>query len=415
MLKPMITRNTACRDCGSPKLIPFLDLTDQPPANAFVRPGEEAQERFYPLHAHVCEACQLVQLPDVVDIDELFQNYVYLTAGMPTTPNHFTEYAKRVIEGHAKEEGALIVELGSNDGLLLGAFQELGRNNVLGIDPAENVAKLANERGVPTIAKPWSEAVAKDVAREHGKAQVIIGNNVVAHIDDHHDLMRGVAALLAPGGVFIFEAPYLVDMFENLSYDTIYHEHLSCLSLRPVKRMVESFGLEVFDMELHNVQGVSMRVFIGWPGAHDVSVRVAEFVNKEESMSLNVVASYHNLAERVEKRKDELLALLASLRAEGKRIAGYGAPAKGNTMLNYAKIGPDTLEYLTEALDTKIGLLSPGMHIPVISVEEARKNPPDYFLMLAWNYADAILEKEKALRDQGVKFIIPAGPTLKVT
>ncbi|NNM84023.1 class I SAM-dependent methyltransferase [Candidatus Parcubacteria bacterium] len=410
-----MTRNTMCRDCGSKELVQFLDLSDQPPANAFIRPEQIGSEHFYPLKAYVCATCQLVQLVDIVDLNELFQNYVYLTAGAgPTTPAHFIDYAERVIARYALDENAFIVELGSNDGLLLGAFQKRGRKNILGIDPAENIARIANSRGIPTVAKPWSEDIAHEISGEHGQADVIIGNNVVAHINDHHDLVRGIKALLKPSGVFIFEAPYLIDMFENLSYDTIYHEHLSCLSLRPVKRMFESLGLEVFDMKVKSVQGVSMRVFVGWPGAHRISNRVEEFVNKEEGMNLNLVDSYHNLAKRVERRREKFVGLLASLKNKGKRIAGYGAPAKGNTMLNYAKIGPETLEYLTEDLPTKIGLLSPGVHIPVRSIADARNDPPDYFLMLAWNYAGAILEKEKAMRERGTKFIIPVGGYLKV-
>ncbi len=410
----MPRKNISCRDCGSPDLVRFLDLSDQPPANAFIRPEQVDTEHFYPLQAYVCAECQLVQLGDIVDLNELFQNYVYLTAAIPTTPTHFREYAAQVVAKHLSGKNGLIVELGSNDGLLLSAFQESGCANVLGIDPAKNVAERANARGVPTLAAPWSEALAVSIRKQNGLAAVIIGNNVVAHIDDHHDFVRGVKVLLAPDGVLIFEAPYLVDMFENLSYDTIYHEHLSCLSLRPLKRLFESFGLEVFDMKVKNVQGVSMRVFVGWSGAHRVSKRVLEFVNKEEGMNLNLVESYRNLARRVEKRKDELVALLADLKRQGKRIAGYGAPAKGNTMLNYAKIGPDILEYLTEELPTKIGLLSPGMHIPVVSVDAARANPPDYFLLLAWNYAEAVLKKEAPLRREGVKFIIPVGGYLRV-
>lgn len=411
----MMTRNRVCRDCGSTELVRFLDLSDQPPANAFIPKDKIGTEHFYPLQVYVCQVCQLVQLVDIVDVDELFQNYVYLTAGAgATTPKHFTEYAEEVTQKYLPQEKSFIVEMGSNDGLLLGAFQKLGRKNVLGVDPSQSVAKIAEERGVRTIAKPWGEQLAIEIAKSHGTADVIIGNNVVAHINDHHDLMRGVKALLSPTGVFIFEAPYLIDMFENLSYDTIYHEHLSCLSLRPIKRMAELFGFEVFDMEIQQVQGVSMRVFIGFPGAHPVTDSVAVFLQKEEDMNLQFVETYHNLASRIEKRKNELLSLLVQLKAQGKRVAGYGAPAKGNTMLNYLKIGPDTLDYLTEELPTKIGLVSPGMHIPVVHIEEARKNPPDYFLVLAWNYAESILKKELMLREKGVKFIIPVGESLRI-
>jgi len=411
----MISKNTICRDCGSTKLHMFIDLTDQAPANAFLRPEQIADERAYPLRAYVCEDCQLVQLTDIVDIDELFQNYVYLTAGAgPTTPKHFTDYAQSVVQTFSLNEESLVVELGSNDGLLLSAFQNAGVTHVVGVDPAKNVAEIANERGVPTIAAPWGKEVALKIKKNEGLADVIIGNNVVAHIEDHKGLMAGVVTLLKEDGVFIFEAPYLMDMFERLAFDTIYHEHLACLSLRPIKRLVEKFGMEVFDMHLTPAQGVSMRVFIGKKGAHTILASVSEFEEKELSLHLDEVKTYHELAERITNRKNELLELLQDLKKQGKRIAGYGAPAKGNTLLNYGKIGPEILDYLTEELPSKVGLLSPGMHIPVVHVNDARNNPPDYFLMLAWNYSEKILENEAELRAKGVKFIIPIGEKIQI-
>ncbi len=413
----MVTKNTHCRDCGSTKLTVFIDLSDQPPANAFLTKEALAggKEAYYPLRAQVCDDCQLVQLADTVDLDTLFQDYVYLTAGAgPTTPKHFTDYAKSIIERFHLTKDSFVVELGSNDGFLLAAFQGQGITKVLGVDPAKNVAQMANERGVPTIAEPWGEKVAKKISEEHGKADVIIGNNVVAHIDDHQALVRAVVELLAPKGTFVFEAPYLVDMFENLSFDTIYHEHLSCLSVRPLKRMFAAHGLEIFDVEAKLVHGVSMRTFVGWPGAHEVHPHVGDFVEKEKTMGLDRVETYHELARRIKGRSKELIDLLAKLKKEGKSIAGYGAPAKGNTLLNYAKIGPETLDYLTEELPTKVGKFSPGMHIPVVHVDVARKDPPDYFLVLAWNYLEKILEREDALRKHGTKFIVPIGASLQV-
>lgn len=413
----MLTHNRTCRDCGSEKLTLFLDLSDQPPANAFLTKEslDAGTEVFYPLKAYVCEDCQLVQLLDIVDVDTLFQDYVYLTGGAgPTTPKHFTEYAASMVERFHLTSSSFVVELGSNDGLLLRAFQQLGLQNVLGVDPAKNVAAMANEKGTPTIAEPWGKEVASEIARTHHKADMIIANNVVAHIDDHRGLVDAVKILLAPDGAFVFEAPYLVDMFENLSFDTIYHEHLSCLSVRPLQRMFEKSGLEIFDVEGKQVQGESIRVFVGFPGMHAIDSHVAEYVQREEALGLHRIPSYHDLARRVENRMSELTALLGQLKSEGHRIAGYGAPAKGNTLLNYAKIGPGTLDYLTEELPTKIGKYSPGMHIPVVHIDEARNDPPDYFLVLAWNYLEKILEREDALRKRGVKFIVPTGPSLRV-
>lgn len=392
----------------------FLDLNDQPPANAFITEDQMKNEQSYPLKAYVCEDCQLVQLIDVVERDELFQNYLYFSAGSGvTTPTHFRNYAKSMIERFELTSQSFVVELGSNDGLLLRSFIAEGADNVLGVDPAENVANVAKSMGIETIVKPWSEKVAREIGHTKGEADLIVGNNVVAHINDHIDLFRGIKALLAPLGIFVFEAPYLVDMFENLTFDTIYHEHLSSLSLRPVKKMVERLGLEVIDMETKSVQGVSMRVFIGHKGAHNTTPRVQEFIDKEYALSLDTVAGYHELGARVHRRKTEITGLLRDLKNEGKRLAGYGSPAKGNTLLNFFKIGPETLEYLTDE-STKIGKFSPGMHIKTIDVREARKAPPDYFLLLAWNYLASILEKESEMRKAGTKFIIPIGKEIKI-
>ncbi len=410
----MLKKNTACRDCGSSKLHLFTDVFDQPPANAFPVTSDE-EESYFPLKAYVCEDCQLVQLTDVVDTDTLFQNYVYLATGAGLTlPAHFTKYAEDVIRRFNLDSTSRLVELGSNDGFLLRAFKQLGVTNVLGVDPAKNVAAYATSQGLETIPEPWSVTVARRIRDTRGPADIIIGNNVVAHIDDHIDLFTGIKELLAPKGVFIFEAPYLVDMFTNLAFDTIYHEHLSCLALRPIKRLVESLGLEVIDIELKKVQGISMRVFIAHAGAHPVSQNVADAVENEEHLGMHTVEAYQKLALRIEERKQEVRDILAKLKAEGKVIAGYGAPAKGNTLLNFFDIGTETLEYLTEELPTKIGKFSPGKKIPVVDMKEVRKNPPDYFLMLAWNYADSILEREKALRENGVKFIIPIGEKVQI-
>ncbi len=404
----MYTLKKECRICGSSHLTKFLDLGEQPLANAFVSAIPVAQEPFYPLQVYFCDECNHVQLCHVVDKEELFSQYVYFTSHMPT-PQHFVEYAKNVTKRfRLKRNEDLVVEIGSNDGLLLSAFLPEGIR-ILGVDPARNIAEAAEDRHVPTIVDFFGEKCARRILASHGKAKVIIGNNVVAHIDDKHDLMRGVTALLAEDGVFVFEAPYLVDMFENLAFDTIYHEHVCFLAIRPLQRLCSQFGLEIFDVELQETQGTSIRVFAARSGTRKVMPTVADLVKKEISLGMDSIDAYTRLAERIAASKEKLLRLLSELKAQGKRIAGYGAPAKGNTLLNYFKIGTGTLDYLTEELPTKIGSYSPGMHIPVVDVREARKDPPDYFLMLAWNYKDKILQKEAEYRSKGGKFIIPIG------
>jgi 2-polyprenyl-3-methyl-5-hydroxy-6-metoxy-1,4-benzoquinol methylase len=411
----MYTTNDSCRHCGSNDFTLVVDLNDQPPANALVTYETLTQERKYPLRVYVCNECQLMQLRDVVDMDELFQGYVYMTGGAGAAwKGHFTAYAQSLIERFGLTQEARIVEIGSNDGLLLRAFQELGFPHVLGVDPARNVAQLANESGVPTIAAPWNKKEAQHIIDTYGHADVVIGNNVVAHIDNHHELFEGIKMILKPTGFFVFEAPYLVDMFENLTFDTIYHEHLSNLALRPVARMVKTKGLEVFDIELTKSHGISMRTFIGHADAHPVSAHVQECITTELELHMDTKEAYVELGKRITERKHALLDLIASLHKEGKRIAGYGAPAKSSTVINFLGLTPNDIPYLTEELPTKVGKLSPGAHIPLLHVDEARKNPPDYFILFAWNHAEGILKKETELRAKGVKFIIPIGKEIVI-
>lgn len=403
--------NTACRICASDELEEVISLGTTPLANAFLKKEDFDSEKEYPLRAYFCHSCNLLQLLDVVDSKELFSHYVYFTSVMPT-PKHFVDYAQSVmrqfIGNPASEANKLIVEIGSNDGLLLQAFKEAGAR-VLGVDPAENVAKVANERGIPTIADFFSERLAKKIKMEHGPAKAIIGNNVIAHIDDQQDLFRGVKHLLAPKGVFVLEAPYLVDMFENLSFDTIYHEHLSYLAVRPLMRLFEQFDMEIFDVQEFPVQGSSIRVFACHQGDYPISSSVQSLIQKELTLGLQAAASYHALMKRIEGLRDTVMKKVRDLKKDGKRLAAYGAPAKGNTLLNYFKLGPDVLDYATEELPLKVGSYTPGMHIPVIHIDEARKHPPDYYVMLAWNYKEKILEKESAYLKAGGHFIVPIG------
>lgn len=403
----MMTTNTTCRMCGSKELKRFLDLYDQPLANSFVTPEQFPTEPTFPLQVFFCETCSLAQLVHVVDKEVLFSDYVYFSSGMPTLSNHFLKYAEDVIKRFLKP-GQLVVEIASNDGILLKHFKEKGFR-VLGIDPAENIVPIAEANGVRTLPHFFSESLATSIVNDEGHAHAILANNVVAHINDHQDLARGIKTLLAPDGVFVFEAPYLIDMFDNLSFDTIYHEHLSFLAVRPVVALFARHHLEVFHVEVHPVQGFSLRVFVGHPGAHEVNPSVAQYQEEEKKRGLDVFATYELLAERVHENKEKLTQLLAQLKSTGARIAAYGAPAKGNTLLNFFNIGADVLEFAVDDLPTKQHKYTPGMHIPVLSRAEARERDPDYYLLLAWNYKDAILAKEQAFINGGGKFIYPIG------
>ena len=394
--------------CNSENLKLFFDLGDTALANSFLKKEDLGKpEPKYPLKVYFCDNCGLNQLTDVVEPKILFKDYVYFSSDMPVLPEHFRNYANEVVSNFTTSTNDLVVEIGSNDGLLLGAIKNLGVK-VLGVDPAENIAKIANEKGVTTIPDFFSEKLAKEIKEKYGPAKVMIGNNVVAHIDNHYDLISGVSTLLADGGVFMFEAPYLVDMFENYTFDTIYHEHLSCLSVRPLVKLFKQFEMELFDVKLFPVQGNSIRGYAGKTGQHAISSRIGELLEKEKSMGLNDISTYFKLVDDVDEMRKKVLTILKDLKLQGKKISGYGAPAKGNTLLSYYGIGADILDYVTDET-TKINLYTPGTHIPVIDIKDARKNPPDYFLLLAWNYKDAILKKEEDFRKNGGKFIMPVG------
>lgn len=398
-----------CRICNSEKLKTFLDLGNQPLANTFLpKKNLKKKEPKYPLKVQFCEQCNLCQLSHVVSPENLFKNYVYFSSGMPQLPKHFQDYAEDILNRFITSNSNLVLEIGSNDGILLKYFKDKGLN-ILGVDPAENIARVANKKGVKTISDFFGYKLALRIKKDYGKAKVIIGNNVVAHINDHHDLLSAVKHLLSKDGVFVLEAPYLIDMFENLTFDTIYHEHLSYLAIRPLKKLFEQFDMEIFDVQLFPVQGQSIRVFAGNKSQHRVLPSVKKFIYKERELKLDRFKTYKTLAQNIEVSKRETLELLKKLKSKGAIIAGYGAPAKGNTLLNYYKIGTEILDYTTEALPSKIGLYTPGTHIPVIDINKARLNPPNYYLLLAWNYKTAIMEKEEKFLKNGGKFIMPIG------
>jgi len=404
-----LRKHNECRICKSKNLKQFLNLGEMPPANSFLKEKDlTEQELKFPLRVLFCGECGLSQLGEVVNPDLLFRNYVYLSSGMPKKfSEHFKNYADEIVSRFIKSKDDLVVEIGSNDGILLGAFK--GKTKILGVDPAENIARTATENGIETIVDYFSDNLAAEIVKKYGYARAIMGNNVVMHIDDHHDLMKGIKTLLTNDGVFVFEAPYMRDMFDNLTFDTVYHEHLSYLTVKPFIKLFSQFGMEIFDIKEVPVHGVSLRVYAAKRGAYKIEPAVEEYLKREKEMNLDKFETYLKLAERVGTLKEKIVNILQDLKKSGKKIAAYGAPAKGNTLLNYFDVGPDVLDYIVEDLPSKIGTYTPGTRIPIISSEEARKNPPDYYLLLAWNYKDVILEKEKEFRQNGGKFIMPVG------
>lgn len=401
----MITANTHCRLCQSEDLEQFLDLGAQPPANAFLRKEDFSKEAIYPLRIGVCRNCFFVQLMDIVDPDILFRNYLYVSSTSPVFVKHFEDYA-RFIDDRFHVKGGLVVDIGSNDGILLKPFQALGAK-VLGIDPAHAIGEMATKEGVPTITGYFTEDVARDIVEKHGKAKAITANNVFAHIHDLDEVMRAVRVLLSEDGVFVIEAPYLVVFLENKLFDTVYHEHLSYIAITPLISFFAKYDMEIIGVETVATHGGSVRIMVGRKGVHQADPRVTEYTVEEKTKGLQDLETYKKFATEVLENRRLLTALLGTLKKEGKRIAGYGAPAKGNTLLNFMHIGPDTVEYIIDDSPLKQGLFTPGMHIPVVSGLRLKAHHPDYLFLLAWNFADPIMKKNQEFVNKGGKFIIP--------
>jgi SAM-dependent methyltransferase len=386
-----------------------LDLGSQPLANSFVAPASlDAPEPRYPLELCRCIECGHIQLSLTVSPEVMFRDYVYVSGTSDTIPVHFAAYADDVAERFVPD-GGLVVEIGSNDGTLLRAFDR-SKVRVLGVEPARNIAKMANAAGVPTIDEFFGEPIAERIVPEHGRAAAIIGNNVIAHIDDLHALFRGIRTLLAPGGVFVVEFPYLVDLLERRAYDTIYHEHLSYFSVASVVDLAARFGMQVVDVLRVSVHGGSIRVFMSAAGMR--SGAVDSLLALESSMGLAEGGPLPAFVRDVSRQRHDLRSVLADIR-KTRQIAGYGAPAKGNTLLNYCGIDTSVLEFIVDRSPLKHGLLTPGTHIPVAPPERLLRSGVKDTLLLAWNLADEILRQQQTYRSRGGRFVIPI-PTPRV-
>jgi len=397
-----------CRLCKSEKLDMFLDLGFAPPSDSFLEKYElKKSETYYPLEVYLCEDCGYMQLGYLVPGDVLFcRNYPYDNSTSTSFRKHFFDMSKKFTEQFKLNQNSLAVDIGSNVGILLAGFKEQGLK-VLGVDPAKNMADKAIERGLETIPDFFSSELAKKIVNEKGNASVITATNVFVHIPDLDDFMEGIKILMGEKGVFIFEVQYAAVLVENLLYDMIYHEHLGYMSVKPLIPFIKKFDMEVFDVELVSTHGGSLRVYIGKKGKYEILPSIKEFIDKEDKMKLHSLVTLKKFAEDVKKNRNELVSLLIDLKKQGKSIAGIGAPAKGNTLLNYCKIDSDILGYITENAETKIGLYTPGTHIPIHSDEKLMQDTPDYGLLLSWNLANEIMKNLDDFKKQGGKFIIP--------
>lgn len=397
-----------CRGCNQTKgLKKFLSLGNQPLANAFIKSPENfSEEKKYPLDVYFCEICSLVQVLDVIDPSVLFSNYIYVTGTSDTIAQHNKAYASTVIE-HMDIKDGLVAEVASNDGSLLKCFQAEGVKTI-GIEPATNIAKIANEAGIETINTFFNYESSQIIRQSHGMADVVIGNNVLAHVDDTQDFLKGAKHLLKPYGLMIVEVPYLGEFMDRLEYDTVYHEHLCYFSISALLTLCDIAGLAITRVDHVSVHGGSIRIYAG-PVEHykTHSEEVLSEADNEKERGLTQFDPYKDFANDVDINKTGLLSLLNHLKESGKSIAAYGAPAKGNTLLNYCGINTDLVPYTVDKSPLKQGFYTPGMHLPVLPIETLLERQPDYVLILAWNFADEIIEQQQEYKIRGGQFIVP--------
>jgi|GEM_PF-71151 UDP-glucuronate decarboxylase len=403
-----------CRLCNNPKLTRVITLDPTPPANAFLKKVDLSRKEYkYPLIVNYCPKCGQLQLSHVVSPDILFKKYVYASSTSKLFIEHFEKYAKEVFDRFHLDKQSFVIDIGSNDGILLKPFKKLGVK-VLGIDPAVDIAKKATAEGIPTWPNFFDLKLTKKITAKYQKADIVTANNVFAHINDLDQLTKSVFSVLKDEGVFTIEFPYLINFLKDNLFDTIYHEHLSYLSIRPLISFFKKHGMEIFDVKQVETHGGSIRVFVKkTSGKQPVCKSVNIFVNNEIKNGLSETRTYLNFAKKIESNKDELVKMLATIKKSGKKIVGYGAPAKGNTLLNYFRVDSSVLDYIVDDSPYKQGLYTPGTHIPVVPASYLKKDRPDYVLILAWNYAAALIKKMDELKKEGVGFIIPAPkPTL---
>ncbi len=394
-----------CRACGSRNLLLFLQLGPTPVPNGFLKANSlHRSEKFYPLDVCFCKDCGLVQLAHVVSPKVMFQNYVYIPSTSETMRLHFAELAASAIKKTDAKVGDLVVDIGSNDGTLLKSFKSLGMK-VLGVDPAENLAKKANKERINTICDLFTEKVSKKIKKQYGTAKIITATNVVAHVHNLQDFFEGIKTLLSEDGLFISEFPYLGDLLEGVEFDTIYQEHLSYFSITPFDKLIKKHGLTLIDVQKESIHGGSVRIFVSKKPLAQ-STRVNKMLQTEKRKGLLESETYLKFRRRVDKVRHELVQLLWGLRLKNKRIVGYGASAKGNIILNYCRIGPETLGYVVDSISYKQGKYTPGMHIPIYPEAKLLTDQPDYTLLLAWNFSDEIIKKQAEYRRKGGKFIL---------
>ena len=409
MSNDKLTEGPACRFCGQNLSETFVDLGMSPLCQTHIETRQlNSMEPFYPLHVYVCTKCFLVQLPEHVAPPAIFEEYAYFSSYSDTWLAHAKNYVGMVSERFGLNQQSLVVELASNDGYLLQYFVERGVP-VLGIEPAKNVAKVAIQKGIRTISEFFGRNLARKVADDNGRADLILGNNVLAHVPDINDFVGGMKILLKPGGVVTMEFPHLVRLIEENQFDTIYHEHFSYLSFTTVEQIFAAHGLTLFDVEELPTHGGSLRIYGRHTedGTKPVTPNVVGLKQREAAWGIRTMTPYRAFDEKVKATKRRILRFLIEARQAGKTVAGYGAPGKGNTLLNYCGIRTDFLEFTVDRNPYKQGKFTPGTHIPICPPERIREFKPDYLLILPWNLKDEIIRQNAFIREWGGEFVVP--------
>jgi SAM-dependent methyltransferase len=403
-----MSRESACRSCASPSLEPLLSLGDVPLANSLLAPNADKPEPTFPLELAFCSACSLVQITETVPPEQLFSEYLYFSSYSDTMLKSAEAVARRLVDARRLGAGSLALEIASNDGYLLQFYKRAGVP-VLGVEPAANIARVAEiERGIPTLVEFFGRAVGERLRAEGKSADVIHANNVLAHVADLNGFVAGLAAAVKPRGLISIEVPYVRDMIERCEFDTIYHEHLCYFSLAALEALFLRHGLHAVDVERLPIHGGTLRLFVApAPAGTAPSARLASLRDEEQSWGVGRLERYADFAGQVARLRDSLVALCRDIKARGGRIAAYGAAAKGATLLNYAGIGRETIEFVADRSPHKQGLSMPGVRIPIVDPKELVAKMPDYVLLLAWNLADEVMAQQAEYRARGGRFIVP--------